>query len=34
MDSNPRSQICGFKPQYEDKTQYIGVMTGKMPYVC
>jgi|GEM_PF-3504810 hypothetical protein len=33
MDSNPRSQICGFKPQYEDKTQYIGVMIGKMPYV-
>lgn len=33
MDSNPRSQMYGFKPHYEDKTQYIGVMIRMMPYV-
>ncbi len=33
MDSNPRSQMCGFKPHYEDKTQSIGVMIRMMPYV-
>lgn len=33
MDSYPRSQMYGFKPQYEYKTQYMEVMTGKMSYV-
>ena len=31
MDSCPRSQMYGFKPQYEYKTQYMEVLTGRCP---